>query len=58
MERSFELQGSEGLGAKPCPDLIGPVLDPVQATLLDTVRMGFLHSSRTRGWIPHALQSH
>jgi hypothetical protein len=46
----------EGLGAKPRPELIGPVLTAAHDTLLDTVRMGFLHSSRTPGRIPRALQ--
>jgi hypothetical protein len=55
LERTFELHGPEGLGAKPRPELIGPVLAKVHGTLLDTVRMGFLHSSRTRGRIPQAL---
>jgi predicted nucleic acid-binding protein len=47
IERTFELQGPEGLGAKPWPKLVGPVLSRVQDTVLDSVRMGFLHSSRT-----------
>ncbi len=55
VERTFELRGPEGLGAKPRPELIGPVLSSLHATLLDTVRMGFLHSSRTTGRIPSAL---
>ena len=54
LERTFELH-PEGLGAKPRPELIGPVLAKVHGTLLDTVRMGFLHSSRTRGRIPQVL---
>lgn len=44
------------MGAKPRPELIGPVLTSAHDTLLDTVRMGFLHSSRTPGRIPRALQ--
>ncbi len=56
IERTFELRGTEGLGAKPRPELIGPVLGKVHDTLLDVVRMGFLHSSRTRGRIPQSLQ--
>ena len=56
LERTFELRGSEGLGAKPRPELIGPVLGKVHDTLLDSVRMGFLHSSRARGRIPQSLQ--
>jgi hypothetical protein len=57
IERSFELQGPSGLGGSPRPELIGPVLAGLHDTLLDSVRMGFLHASRTRGRIPHALQA-
>ena len=56
VERTFELKGTEGLGAKPRPELIGPVLGKVHDTLLASVRMGFLHSSRTRGRVPAALR--
>lgn len=56
IERIFELRGPEGLGAKPRPELIGPVLGRVRGTLLDSVRMGFLHSSHARGRIPACLQ--
>jgi hypothetical protein len=56
LERTFELRGPEGLGAKPRPELIGPVLGRVHDTLLDSVRMGFLHSSHARGRIPLCLQ--
>ncbi len=56
IERVFELRGPEGLGAKPRPQLIGPVLGKVHDTLLDSVRMGFLHSSHARGRIPACLQ--
>ena len=56
LERTFELRGPEGLGARPRPELIGPVLGRVHDTLLETVRMGFLHSSRARGRIPGCLQ--
>jgi hypothetical protein len=56
IERTFELHGPEGLGAKPRPELIGPVLGRVRETLLDCVRMGFLHSSHARGRIPASLQ--
>jgi len=56
IERTFELRGPEGLGAKPRPELIGPVLARVRETLLDSVRMGFLHSSHARGRIPTCLQ--
>lgn len=56
IERTFELRGSDGLGGKPRPELIGPVLGRVHDTLLDTVRMGFLHSSHARGRIPACLQ--
>ena len=56
LERTFELRGPEGLGAKPRPELIGPVLGRVHETLLDSVRMGFLHSSHARGRIPLCLR--
>jgi hypothetical protein len=56
VERTFELRGTGGLGAKPRPELIGPVLGKVHETLLASVRMGFMHSSRTRGRIPKGLQ--
>ena len=48
LERTFELRGPEGLGAKPRPELIGPVFSHLHDTLQDAVRMGFLHSSRAR----------
>ncbi len=57
VERSFELRGASGLGKSPRPELIGPVLSGLHDTLLDSVRMGFLHSSRTRGRVPQALQA-
>lgn len=56
IERTFELHGPGGLGQKPRPELIGPVLGKVHDTLLHSVRMGFLHSSRARGRIPQCLQ--
>lgn len=56
IERTFELSGPEGLGAKPRPELIAPVLGRVRETLLDSVRMGFLHSSHARGRVPVCLQ--
>lgn len=57
IERSFELSGAEGLGAKPRPELIGPVFTHLHDTLQDAVRMGFLHSSRARGRIPACLKA-
>ena len=57
LERTFELRGPEGLGAKPRPELIGPVLSHLHGTLQDAVRMGFLHSSRARGRIPDCLKA-
>lgn len=57
IERSFRLEASEGLGRKPRPELIGPILTHLHGTLQDTVRMGFLHSSRARGRVPAALKS-
>src|SRR5580765_6222696 len=57
VERTFELQGLEGLGPKPRPELIGPVFTHLHDTLQDAVRMGFLHSSRARGRIPGCLKA-
>ena len=57
LERTFELRGPEGLGAKPRPELIGPVFSHLHDTLQDAVRMGFLHSSRARGRIPACLRA-
>jgi hypothetical protein len=56
VERSFRLEGPAGLGAKPRPELIGMVLAHLRDTLQDSVRMGFLHSSRTRGRIPAGIR--
>ena len=52
-ERSFRLDGPAGLGSKPKPQLIGPILEHLHGSLVDAVRMGFLHSSRGR--IPKLL---
>lgn len=57
IEKSFELKAREGLGVKPRPELIGPVLSHLHDTLQDAVRMGFLHSSRARGRIPDCLKA-
>jgi hypothetical protein len=57
VERSFRLEAIEGLGARPRPELIGPVLTYLHSTLQDTVRMGFLHSSRARGRVPSMLKA-
>lgn len=57
VERSFRLEGPSGLGAKPRPELIGPVLTHLHGTLQDAVRMGFLHSSRARGRIPRGIKA-
>jgi len=57
VERSFRLEANEGLGARPRPELIGPVLTHLHSTLQDTVRMGFLHSSRARGRVPSMLKA-
>lgn len=57
VERSFRLEAPSGLGAKPRPELIGPVLAHLHDTLQDTVRMGFLHTSRARGRIPGSLKT-
>lgn len=57
VERSFRLEGPSGLGAKPRPELIGPVLTQLHDTLQDAVRMGFLHSSQARGRIPKGIKA-
>lgn len=57
VERSFRLEARSGLGAKPRPELIGPVLTHLHGTLQDTVRMGFLHTSRARGRIPSSIKA-
>jgi len=57
VERSFRLEAQSGLGAKPRPELIGPVLTHLHDTLQDTVRMGFLHTSRARGRIPASIKA-
>jgi len=57
VERTFRLEAKEGLGARPRPELIGPVLSYLHDTLQGTVRMGFLHSSRARGRIPLSLKA-
>lgn len=57
VERCFRLEAPSGLGAKPRPELIGPVLAQLHDTLQDAVRMGFLHSSRARGRIPAGLRA-
>lgn len=57
VERSFELRGPSGLGGAPRPDLVGPALSKLQGTLIDSVRMGFLHSSHARGKIPQVLRA-
>lgn len=56
VERSVRIAGPEGLGRRPRPELIGPVLTNLEGTLLDAVRMGFLHSSRARGRVPSSLR--
>ncbi len=55
VDRTFEVCGPSGLGASPRPELVGPVLASLHETLVDSVRMGFLHSSRTRGRMPRSL---
>jgi hypothetical protein len=57
IERTFGLYGPEGLGAKPRPELIGPIFMHLHDTLQDAVRMGFLHSSRARGRISDSLKA-
>lgn len=57
VERSFRLEAQSGLGAKPRPELLGPVLTHLHDTLQDAVRMGFLHTSRARGRIPAGIKA-
>jgi hypothetical protein len=57
VQRSFRLQGPGGLGAKPRPELIGPVLSSLHSELLGAVRMGFLYSSQARGRVPGVLKA-
>jgi hypothetical protein len=57
VDRTFEISGPSGLGASPRPELVGPVLSRLHATLVDSVRMGFLHASKTRGRIPRSLEA-
>jgi hypothetical protein len=54
--RSFRIEGTKGLGAKPIPELIGPVLTNVHSFLQDSVRMRFLRSSHAPGRIPKDLK--
>ncbi len=56
VQRSFRVEGQRGLGQKPRPELIGPVLSDLHGSLQDAVRMGFLHSSRPRGRIRMSLK--
>lgn len=56
-QRTFRLQGPIGLGSRPKPQLIGPVLERLHGSLLDAVRMGFLHSSRPHGRVPKLLSA-
>jgi hypothetical protein len=56
VQRSFRVEGQQGLGKKPKPELIGPVLSDLHGSLQDAVRMGFLHSSRPHGRIRRALK--
>lgn len=57
VERSFRLEAQAGLGAKPRPELLGPVLTHLRDTLQDSVRMGFLHASHARGRIPGSIKA-
>ena len=57
VERSFRVEGPGGLGAKPRPEIIGPLLTSLPHALLDAVRMGFLHSSRACGRVPASLKA-
>jgi hypothetical protein len=51
------VEGEEGLGPTPRPELVGPLLTNLPNALLDAVRMGFLHSSRAKGRVPAVLRA-
>ncbi len=55
--RSFYLDAPSGLGRYPRPDLIAPLLEELPDALQDTVRLGFLHSSRATGRIAQAYKA-
>jgi len=55
--RSFYLDAPSGLGRYPRPDLLAPLLEELPNALQDTVRMGFLHSSRATGRIAQAYKA-
>ena len=57
VDQTFELHGPSGLGASPRPELVGSLLTGLHDTLVDSVRMGFLHTSRVRGRIPKGLEA-
>lgn len=57
VERTLRVEGDEGLGRRPKPDLLAPVFSQVRSSLLDAVRMGFLHSSRASGRVPGYLDA-
>lgn len=57
VEQTFAMSAPSGLGAHPRPELIGPLLAGLHDTLVDSVRMGFLHASRLRGRIPRGLEA-
>lgn len=55
--RSFYLDAPSGLGRYPRPDLLAPLLQELPEALQDTVRLGFLHSSRAAGRIAQAYKA-
>lgn len=55
VERTICLEAPQGLGRKPRPEMIAPIFAHLHGTLKDSVRMGFMHSSRVRGRIPKVL---
>ena len=57
VEQSFRLEAPEGLGRYPRLGLIGPWLTHLPDVLQDSVRMGFLNSSRAKGRISTALKA-
>jgi hypothetical protein len=55
--RSFYLDAPSGLGRYPRPDLLAPLMEELPEALQDTVRLGFLHSSRASGRIAQAYKA-
>ena len=48
-EHTVTLIGSHRQGKRPAPEIVGPILTRIEPAIKDTIRMGFLHSSRKKG---------